>query len=87
MVKSTEKISARTIRKIFQGLLAAGLVSTQAHASHETAHLPGLGLAHSGQTDGGTAFLAAVPAQPPLMAKGTKRANFGLGPVIEAVFK
>lgn len=76
-MESPEKISARIIRKIFQGLLAASLVCTQAYASHEAAHLPGLGLAQSGQAAEGSAFLKAEPEQPPLVAKETKRANFG----------
>ena len=39
-MQSPEKIPARMIRQIFQGLLAAGLVCTPAHASHDAGLLP-----------------------------------------------
>lgn len=57
------------IRKIFLGLLATGLISAQAHASHDAAHFPGPLLAADG---------AAIPTvtQPPVAGKNAKRASF-----------
>lgn len=75
-MRNPEKISALLIRKIFQGLLATGLLCTQAHASQDAAHLPGPGLAGAALAVGGDAIPTVAQTPSPLAAKGTRRANF-----------
>ena len=66
------------IRQVFQGLMATGLICTQAYASHDAAHVSTPGLAGAALAVGGAALPAATPTQPASAGKGTKRANFKL---------
>ena len=63
------------LRRIFQGLLATGLICSQAYASHDAAHGPGPGLEGAVPAIGSDA-VPTVMQPPPRAAKGTKRANF-----------
>ena len=63
------------LRRIFQGLLATGLICSQAYASHDAAHGPGPGLEGAVPAIGSDA-VPTVMQPPTRAAKGTKRANF-----------
>lgn len=63
------------LRRIFQGLLATGLICSQAYASHDAAHGPGPGLEGAVPAIGSDA-VPTVMQPPARAAKGTKRANF-----------
>lgn len=63
------------LRRIFQGLLATGLICSQAYASHDAAHGPGPGLARAVPAIGSDA-VPKVMQPPPRAERGTKRANF-----------
>lgn len=72
-----EKIPALMLRKIFLGLLATGLICTQAYASHEAAHLPSPGLALSALAGDGNSLSTVTQTQPTVAGKSSKRASFG----------
>ena len=65
------------LREIFLGLLATGLICTQAYASHETAHLPSPGLALSALAGDGNSLPTVTQTQPTVTGKSSKRASFG----------
>ena len=71
-----EKIPARMLREIFLGLLATGLICTQAYASHEAAHLPSTGLALSALAGDGNSLPTVTQTQPTVAGKSSKRASF-----------
>ena len=66
------------IRGIFLGLLAAGLISTQAHASHDAAHGPGTGSgsALSVRSAEDHAAPAVAPTPTAAVGKSSRRAHF-----------
>ena len=65
------------LREIFLGLLATGLICTQAYASHEAAHLPSTGLAVSALSGDGNSLPTVTQTQPTVAGKSSKRASFG----------
>ncbi|MBG6076719.1 L,D-transpeptidase [Polaromonas sp. CG_9.11] len=64
------------MREVFLGLLATGLICTQAYASHDAAHLPDPGLASSVLSAEGGAVPTVTQTQPAVAGKSAKRANF-----------
>lgn len=70
------QLSALGIQGVFLGFLAAGLISTQARASHDAAHLPGSGLALSVQGADGDTISTVTQTLPEVAKKSAKRANF-----------
>ena len=77
VMRSPEKTSTFLIRAISQGLLATGLVCTQAYASHDAASVPSPGLAGAALSVSRGAIATVTQTAPPLAAKGAHRANFG----------
>ena len=74
-MRNPEKTLVPMLRRIFQGLLATGLICSQAYASHDAAHGPGPGLAGAVPAIGSDA-VPTVMQPPPRAERGTKRANF-----------
>ena len=74
-MRNPEKTLVPMLRRIFQGLLATGLICSQAYASHDAAHGPGPGLEGAVPAIGSDA-VPTVMQPPARAAKGTKRANF-----------
>ena len=74
-MRNPEKTLVSMLRRIFQGLLATGLICSQAYASHDAAHGPGPGLEGAVPAIGSDA-VPTVMQPPARAAKGTKRANF-----------
>ncbi len=74
-MRNPEKTLVPKLRRIFQGLLATGLICSQAYASHDAAHGPGPGLEGAVPAIGSDA-VPTVMQPPTRAAKGTKRANF-----------
>ncbi|MDP2406166.1 MAG: hypothetical protein Q8M50_07915, partial [Hydrogenophaga sp.] len=66
------------IHEILLGLLAAGLISTQAHASNDAAHGPGTGSgsALSVRSAEGHAVAAVTPTPSAAVGKSSRRAHF-----------
>jgi hypothetical protein len=74
-MRNPEKTLVPMLRRIFQGLLATGLICSQAYASHDAAHGPGPGLAGAVPAIGSDT-VPTVMQPPPRAERGTKRANF-----------
>lgn len=76
-MRSPEQTLALAIRTLlFRCFLAMGLICTQAHASHDAAHVQGPGLAGDALAVGGAAPPTAASVQPAVAGQGTRRANF-----------
>lgn len=76
-MRQLEIISALVSREIFLVLLAAGLICTQAYASHDAVHLPGPGLALPVLSAEGDTLPTVMPTRPLLAGKSAPGASFG----------